>query len=46
MQSYPASILLLSEAQILSRDVARLDYVHKMKRVLGKYFLYVPGIFI
>lgn len=40
----PRITILPSKAQILSREMARFDCVHIIKKVLGKYALYTPGI--
>lgn len=40
----PRITILPSEAQILSRGMIKFDCVHIIKKVLGKYVLYTPGI--
>lgn len=40
----PRITILPSEAQILSRGMIKFDCVHTIKKVLGKYVLYTPGI--
>lgn len=40
----PRITTLPSEAQILSREMVKLDCVHIIKKVLGKYVLYTLGI--